>query len=266
MVDVRRADDDLPEETDEAATRRERQRREVHSDIKRSARDLLAPHSTAELSLRAVAREVGIAPSGIYRYYASRQDLVAAVAADAYTSAARALHASLAATRELDVATQALRLAHAYRRWCMDNRAEFSLMFGTEAGADGTEAVFNPAQLHEFFAAPLAHFAHGVRVGAVDTGLATLPRGSTLVPELEAMRAAHAEALDEHQIGILLSGWASFHGFVSLEVYGPLSWFHDDLDVSFDRHARGTLRAMGYRTIGGATSPHGAAGDPVSGA
>lgn len=263
MVDVRRPDDDLPEEADEATTRRERQRRGVHADIKRSARDLLAPHSTAELSLRAVARDVGIAPSGIYRYYASRQDLVAAVAADAYTSAARALHASLAATRQLDVATQALRLAHAYRRWCIDNRAEFSLMFGTEAGAGETEAVFNAEQLHEFFAAPLAHFAHGVRVGAVDTGRATLPRGSTLVPELEAMRAAHGGALDEHQVGVLLSGWASFHGFVSLEVYGPLSWFHDDLDLSFDRHARGTLRAMGYRWMARAASPPGLSDGPV---
>lgn len=240
-------------------SRRERQRREVEDDIKRSARDLLAPHSTGELSLRAVARDVGIAPSGIYRYFASRQDLVAAVAADAYSSAAAALHDSTEATRDVDPASQALTMAHAYRRWCLSHRAEFSLILGTDAFADGeTGAAFGQPQLHEFFAAPLTHFARSVEAGAVDVGRATLTAGSPLVDDLEQMRRTAGDHLDTHLISVLLSGWASFHGYVSLEVYGPLAWFFDDLDDAWDRHARGTLRAMGYRGVDEAVVPDGA--------
>ncbi|NYG54362.1 WHG domain-containing protein [Nocardioides perillae] len=242
-------------------TRRERLRQEVREDLKRSARDLLVPHSTGELSLRAVARDVGIAPSGIYRYFASRQELVAAVAADAFSSAAAALHASAVAHDGLDLTSQALAMAHAYRRWCLSHRAEFSLMFGTDTFASDGGPVPDPSQLHEFFAAPLVHFARCVRAGVVDTGAAALQWGSPLVAELEEMRRDQ-DGLDEQQVGVLLSGWASFHGYVSLEVYGPLSWFYADLDTAWDAHARGTLRAMGYRGVADAVLPEDAGPTP----
>lgn len=235
-------------------TRRERLRQEVREDLKRSARDLLVPHSTGELSLRAVARDVGIAPSGIYRYFASRQELVAAVAADAYSSAAAALHDSVVAHEGLDLTSQALAMAHAYRGWCLSHRAEFSLMFGTDTFAAEGGPVSDQSQLHEFFAAPLVHFARCVRTGVVDTGAAAMQWGSPLVAELEEVRRRQ-DGLDEQQVSVLLSGWASFHGYVSLEVYGPLSWFHADLDTAWDHHARGTLRAMGYRGVADAALP-----------
>lgn len=239
-------------------TRRERLRREVLEEIKRSARELLVPHTTGELSLRAVARDVGIAPSGIYRYFASRQDLVAAVAADAYASAAGALEASLERTVEAPCAVQALALAHAHRRWCLEHRAEFSLIFGTQAGTGDSWAVLEAEQLHSFFRTPLRHFARGVRDGGVDTGRATLPTGSPLAADLALASAEHETVLDVRQVAVLVSGWASIHGFVSLEVYGPLSWLFADVDDAFDQHARGVLAAMGYlglEDVAALTSP-----------
>lgn len=236
-------------------TRRERLRREVRDDLLCAARELLVPHSTGELSLRAVARRVGIAPSGIYRYFASRQELVAAVAADAYASAGAALERSQEVGGVLDPASRALATAHAYRRWCLSHRAEFSLLFATDAAAQEAEPVPDQERLHDFFATPLAQFTRDVRCGAVLTDQAVLESGTTLVPALERLRAEQAEGLTARDVGVLLSAWASFHGWVSLEVHGPLGWFCADLDDAWDQHARATLRAMGYTDVDEARLP-----------
>ena len=78
---------------------RARARMEVTAAIKDEARRQLAAEGAAKLSLRAVARELGMVSSALYRYFPSRDDLLTALIIDAYDSlgeSAEAAHAEVA--------------------------------------------------------------------------------------------------------------------------------------------------------------------------
>src|SRR6266516_3230084 len=80
--------------TSAAATRRARQRQATVAEIKALARRQLAEHGTGAVNLRAIAREMGTASSALYRYFASHDELVGALCADAYDAVAAALAAA----------------------------------------------------------------------------------------------------------------------------------------------------------------------------
>src|SRR3954452_15064619 len=77
---------------------RERVRAEMTDEIKAAARRQLAQHGADALSLRAVARDVGLVSSAVYRYFPSRDDLLTALIIDAYD----ALGAAAEATEKAD--------------------------------------------------------------------------------------------------------------------------------------------------------------------
>src|SRR5215218_139210 len=72
---------------------RARVRQELTSEIKAVARRQLATEG-ANLSLRAVARELGMVSSAVYRYFPSRDDLLTALMIDAYHDMGDAIDAA----------------------------------------------------------------------------------------------------------------------------------------------------------------------------
>ncbi|NUK23070.1 helix-turn-helix domain-containing protein, partial [Streptomyces lunaelactis] len=76
---------------------RERARIEVTAAIKDEARKQLAAEGAAKLSLRAVARELGMVSSALYRYFPSRDELLTALIVDAYDAVGAAAETALAA-------------------------------------------------------------------------------------------------------------------------------------------------------------------------
>ena len=81
---------------------RERARIEVTAAIKDEARRQLAAEGAAKLSLRAVARELGMVSSALYRYFPSRDDLLTALIVDAYDAVGAAAETALAAPPDPD--------------------------------------------------------------------------------------------------------------------------------------------------------------------
>jgi AcrR family transcriptional regulator len=113
-----------------AVTARARARTELEREIKETARRHLAEQGAAALSLRAVARELGLASSALYRYYPSRDALLTALIVDAYDALG-------------DVAEQAaggpapgagarwLAVCRSVRTWALEHRHEWALLYGT---------------------------------------------------------------------------------------------------------------------------------------
>lgn len=236
----------LPEQR--RAHRREMLRARTADEIKDVARGLLRLGPAAQLSMRAVAREVGITPSGLYRYYDGHQALVMALAGDAYACAGDAL--SSAAASAHGTRAQALAMAHAYRAWAAAHREEFALMFSTDPGVVGDlGSMLDPGQVNRFFAAPIANFTEGVETGAIVLP-PPLQAPSALSPLIEELRQLQERPLAPHHLSALLGAWAALHGFVALELFGPLGWFYDDTVHAYDRHARGVLASIGYVTPG----------------
>src|ERR1041384_1953588 len=83
---------------------RARLRAEMTDEIKAIARRHLASDG-ANLSLRAVARDLGVVSSAIYRYFASRDELLTALILDAYNALGTAVEAADRGVAEQDELT-----------------------------------------------------------------------------------------------------------------------------------------------------------------
>jgi AcrR family transcriptional regulator len=104
----------------------------------RAAMELLEEGGEAALSLRAVARRVGVSPAAPYRHYPDREALVSAVAAVGYRELAEKL---AAAHPSPSTAEQMAGVAIAYVQFALERPALFRIMFGEVCDRDNDERV-----------------------------------------------------------------------------------------------------------------------------
>src|SRR4051794_34402415 len=112
-------------------TARERVRAELTKEITDIARRQLATEGAGGLSLRAVAREMGMVSSAVYRYFASRDDLLTALIIDGYNSLGEAVEQAEAAVPRHDLDGRWLALGRAIRAWARENTPEYALLYGS---------------------------------------------------------------------------------------------------------------------------------------
>src|SRR5215218_3368694 len=128
-----------------AASIRARVRAEMTEEIKAAARRHLAIDG-ANLSLRAVARELGMVSSAIYRYFPSRDDLLTALIIDAYDALGAAAEQSEAAVDRADLLGRWLATCRAVRSWALANPHEYALIYGSPVpGYRAPEDTIPPA-------------------------------------------------------------------------------------------------------------------------
>lgn len=112
-------------------TRREQIRINTTQEIKTVARKQMLVSGAASLSLRAIAREMGISAPALYRYFENRDALVTALILDAYNALADAMIAADAAMARDDYNGRFQTITHAYRNWAKQNPSDFTLIYGT---------------------------------------------------------------------------------------------------------------------------------------
>src|SRR5947209_19616591 len=117
----------------EPASRRDRARADTVREIKRTARTVLVAHGVDGLALRAVAREMGMTAPALYRYFASREELIEHVVADLYAELVDDLEAARDATEPPTPGAQLMALSRRFRAWALAHHAEFNLLFGSPA-------------------------------------------------------------------------------------------------------------------------------------
>src|SRR6478609_12218615 len=100
------------------------------AEIKRIARAHLAREGP-DLSLRAVARDLGVVSSAVYRYFASRDELLTALILDGYASMADAVESAEAAIPRRQLLNRWLALGHALREWSVGRPHEYALLYGS---------------------------------------------------------------------------------------------------------------------------------------
>jgi len=84
--------------------RREKIRDITREEIKNTARQLMAEKGAAGLSIRAIAREMGMTASALYHYFSNLNGLITALIEDAFTQLADTVEA---ATKNPDLTTSA---------------------------------------------------------------------------------------------------------------------------------------------------------------
>ncbi|MGV9883824.1 TetR/AcrR family transcriptional regulator [Streptomyces sp. NPDC003006] len=217
--------------------RRERLRAETTAEIKRVALELMASGGPDAITLRAIAREMGMTANAIYGYFATRDDLVTALVNDVYTALADAVDTAWETSPATDPATRIRAWAYAFRSWALANPEGFRLIYG-----DPVPGYRAPEQ----GAAPDA--ARRVCTGLTALAAAAWPHAEKFYDGsafewsdfdaglLDKVRPAFPE-LPPAAVALALRIWGHLHGLVSLEVYGhlrnqtvsPEKLFHEEL-------------------------------------
>jgi len=212
-------------------TARERVRAELTSEITDAARRQLAEVGAAALSLRAVAREVGMVSSAVYRYFPSRDDLLTRLIIDGYD----ALGAAAEAADSPGEAPRArwLAVCRAVRAWALAHPHEYALLYGSPVPG---------------YTAPPDTVPAAARVGVVlgrilrEAALSgALPDGdgerdATLISDeaAEVLGGDHPAIDDAVRVRALMA-WSSLFGTLSFELFGHFVGSVEDGDRYFDR-------------------------------
>ena len=108
-----------------------KQKPNLQESIKETAWKQIAETGAATLSLRSIARELGITAPAIYNYHPDRDALVTALIVDAYTSLGESQQAAIDALSVEDQAARLFALGLAYREWAITYPQRYLLIFGT---------------------------------------------------------------------------------------------------------------------------------------
>jgi AcrR family transcriptional regulator len=209
---------------------RERVRGELTAEITAAARRQLADVGAAGLSLRAVAREVGMVSSAVYRYFPSRDDLLTRLIIDGYDDLGAAAEA--ADDPSASPADRWLAVCRAVRAWARSHPHEYALLYGSPVPG---------------YRAPKDTVPAASRVGVVlGRILGDAARGGAL-PEAKGDRDASLisddavdvlggdhPALDETVRVRALLAWSSLYGTISFELFGHFVGSVEDGDRYFD--------------------------------
>ena len=227
--------------TDAPRTARARARAELTAEIKAVARRHLAEHGAAGLSLRAVARELGMVSSAVYRYFPSRDDLLTALIVDAFDAVGAAGERTEGGGART-VTARWIELATAVRSWALAHPQEYALIYGTPVPgyAAPTDTVDPAARISLVV---LRLLADNVASGEIAEGEhLSVPRA--VHRDLAALRDVAAPGVPDAVLSRGLMLWTHVLGTISYELFGHLHGVVSDLDAFFDLQARRSARVL----------------------
>jgi len=197
---------------------RARVRAEMTEEIKAVARRHLASDG-ANLSLRAVARDMGMASSAVYRYFASRDDLLTALIIEAYDSVGEAAEQAAAAAASAGFADQLVAVGHAVREWALAEPHQWALIYGSPVpGYQAPQDTIGPATrvILQIAAIIRDAFAAG-RVGPQPE------ISGRYAEELRAVADQFGPGIPPRLIGAGMAAFVQLCGAVSAELFGQLN-------------------------------------------
>jgi AcrR family transcriptional regulator len=196
--------------------RRARQRRELLAAIEAEARRQLEDGGAGNVSMRAIARGVGLGPASLYTYFDSLDDIFTLLLLSSYRSLANATATAVEAFAGSPPADRAFVGILAHRRWALAHRNEFNLLF--------TDVI--PG-----YAAPPGGPTVDAQVQVFQPIVDALTESDLTEPGLSVEQAS-------------IVVWCAFHGAVALEVNHHLDWV-DDPAAAHETTVRRALASIG---------------------
>lgn len=225
--------------------RRARLRAATTDEIKQIALALMSAGGPDAITLRAIAREMGMTPNAIYGYFATRDDLATELIRDVYTGLADALESTWGRTEHESPAERIRSWVNAFRSWSLENPEGFRLVFG-----DPISGYKEPD------GGPAPDATRRICLGL--TGLAAIAwpyanpgtdrdafQWSDFDPALSGEVRTAFPDLPPAALALAMRIRSRLHGFVSLEVYGHLQGVTAEPDRLFDADVADLLNTLG---------------------
>jgi AcrR family transcriptional regulator len=231
--------------------RRERLRAATLDEINQSARKLLVQDGHTGVSLRAIAREMGMTAPALYRYFPSLEDLLGGLCASLYDELRESLERVRDACPADDPGGRLIEVCREFRGWSVAHPAEFGLMFGSPV--PGLTRQAGPTECTD----SEPHLA-GMRFAALFMALFAeiwsrapfpVPPKEEIEPPLYSQLEAFLSGLDTGlpvSMGqVFLSCWIRLYGMVALEVFGHLHFALTDPEPMFEAELAALGKQLG---------------------
>jgi AcrR family transcriptional regulator len=215
--------------TTEARGIRARNRAAIEAEILELGRQHLAREGAAALSLRAIARDLGMVSSALYRYVASRDDLLTLLIVAAFNSLGDAVEQAHAQVADTDLPGRWEAIGRTLRRWAVDHPHEYALVYGSPVPdyEAPTEQTTGPGT--RVFVLLTRLLADATRTGH----LARDAYETHLTEDLAPLAVAAAgpllhdeffegSGLDAETLMAGLAAWSLVMGWISAEIFSQL--------------------------------------------
>jgi AcrR family transcriptional regulator len=220
-------------------TARARVRAELTREIKDVARRQLGESGAAALSLRAVARELGMVSSAVYRYFPSRDELLTALIIDAYEAVGAVATKAEKKIKRTDLLGRWMATARAVRTWAIAHPQEYALIFGSPIpGYQAPQDTIDPASR-----IPLLILGIVNDRGEVASEETRIPR--SVRADLRTIGEQAAPAAGDAQLARGLMAWSELIGLISFELFGHLHNVIHDFKAHFDFQMQGVGARLG---------------------
>ncbi len=211
--------------------------------IKDVAHRQMAEHGTAGLSLRGIARELGVTAPAIYNYFSRLDDLITALIVDAFVDLAEAMEAAEAGAPAGRCRPRATAMLEAYRRWAIEHPVDFQLIYGNPIPGYVAPAEITVPLARRPFMSVFRCFGEALASAelAIPAEYAAVP--PAMAEHLAAWKEQSGIDMPDALVGLLMSGWARIHGMVMLELFQHIqpvvgdtgAFYRYEIDALMDR-------------------------------
>ncbi len=212
-------------------TARARARAELTREILTVARRQLATVGGGGLSLRAVANELEMVPSGLYRYFANRDALLTALIVETFDALGARAERAQRESRGADTREQWRAVCRAVREWSVASPQEFALIYGSPVPnyRAPTDTVIPSGRVYTLLLGILADSSRTGELAPPSTQPA-LP--VTLADDATTLLATwNVSDLTPVILLRAATAWTQVLGAISQELFGHLDGaFHDNAD------------------------------------
>ncbi|WP_395109972.1 TetR/AcrR family transcriptional regulator [Actinomadura sp. SCN-SB] len=219
-------------------SRRDRLRAATVQEITETARRILVDQGPEAVTLRAIAREMGMTAPGLYRYFGSHAELLRHVVGDIFNDLTAALEEGLRAVPDGDLSGRLLAVARSFRRWAFAHRREYGLLFGSPLPGLTNRKQIDVAEesAQKFGWTFLSLFLELWQKAPFP-----VPSDDEIEPRLRGQlrryRDLTLEGGAELPLGVIqtfLQSWVRLQGAVSLEIFGHLEFALEDPEPMFE--------------------------------
>ncbi len=217
-------------------SRRDRRKQETIGDIKATARRQLADGGPGGISLRAIARDLGMTASAVHYYFPGRQALLDALIVDGFNSLADALRSSYDQAGPVAPDEQWLVVCRAHRAWALRCPSEYLLLYGHTGDAARRGQPQARQAMSNVAAVLFATMRNCVAAGDVDTERIDAATSARLREQLATWRDAMDGIgdLPDGALAACMIGYSQLHGAITLELLGHLPPQITDRSALFD--------------------------------
>lgn len=226
----------------ELLTRRDRLREDTLVTIKELARQQLVESGPAGIHLRAIAREMGMTAPGLYRYFASLDELVTALIVECYAELTAQMEQARDGFPPEELLGRLLAASRAFRGWSVAHPAEFGLILGAPVPGFARPPVGPVEEAADRF----GKVFRGIFVQLWQRRPFAVPDPADLDPRLPAeLKRISAGPLGPSELYVFVACWVRLYGAVAMEVFGQLKWAVEEGEALFETELRQLSRLLG---------------------